>query len=99
MRLSLKSCSLALLMSATGALQAAPQHAVTLYDEAPKYPADFTHFDYVNPDAPKGGEVRRAATGTFDSLNPATGAVLAIVLWLWARAAGRRLAVELERTS
>ncbi len=32
----------------------------------------FTHFDYVNPDAPKGGSVRMAASGTFDSLNPYT---------------------------
>jgi len=34
-----------------------------------KYPADFTHFDYVNPDAPKGGTLRLGAMGTFDSLN------------------------------
>ncbi|WP_257284471.1 extracellular solute-binding protein [Endozoicomonas sp. SESOKO1] len=32
----------------------------------------FRHFDYVNPDAPKGGSVRMAASGTFDSLNPYT---------------------------
>ena len=32
----------------------------------------FQHFDYVNPDAPKGGELRMAASGTFDSLNPYT---------------------------
>lgn len=32
----------------------------------------FSHFDYVNPDAPKGGSVRMAASGTFDSLNPYT---------------------------
>lgn len=69
MRFSLKSCSLALLMGATGALQAAPQHAATLYDEAPKYPADFTHFDYVNPDAPKGGTLRLSGFGSFDSFN------------------------------
>ncbi|WP_339512475.1 extracellular solute-binding protein [Pseudomonas sp. RL_15y_Pfl2_60] len=50
--------------------QAAPQHAVTLYDEAPKYPANFTHFDYANPDAPKGGTLRQAGFGGFDSLNP-----------------------------
>ena len=37
---------------------------------APKYAADFTHFDYVNPDAPKGGALRLASLGTFDSLNP-----------------------------
>ena len=49
---------------------AAPQHALTLYDEAPKYPANFTHFDYVNPDAPKGGTFRQSSFGSFDSLNP-----------------------------
>ena len=35
-----------------------------------KYPENFTHFDYVNPDAPKGGTLRKAAIGSFDSLNP-----------------------------
>lgn len=44
-------------------------HAITLHGE-PKYPAGFRHFDYVNPDAPKGGEVILAAIGTYDSLNP-----------------------------
>lgn len=33
-------------------------------------PADFTHFDYANPEAPKGGTFRRAAFGTFDTVNP-----------------------------
>ncbi len=37
---------------------------------APKYAADFQHFDYANPDAPKGGSVKLATVGTFDSLNP-----------------------------
>jgi len=36
----------------------------------PKYAADFKHFDYANPDAPKGGDVKLATVGTFDSLNP-----------------------------
>ena len=54
----------------TGLVLAAPQHALTLYDEPPKYPANFTHVDYVNPDAPKGGTFRKSALGTFDSLNP-----------------------------
>ena len=49
---------------------AAPQHAVTLYNEPPKYPANFKHFDYVNPDAPKGGIFRQGGFGGFDSLNP-----------------------------
>src|SRR5690348_10782514 len=35
----------------------------------PKYPQDFKHFDYVNPDAPKGGELKRAAIGSFDNFN------------------------------
>lgn len=34
-----------------------------------KYPADFAHLDYVNPDAPKGGEISIWAQGTFDSFN------------------------------
>nr|WP_254435571.1 extracellular solute-binding protein [Ruegeria arenilitoris] len=34
------------------------------------YPADYTHLNYANPDAPKGGELSLAASGTFDSLNP-----------------------------
>ncbi len=37
-----------------------------------KYPASFTHFDWVNPRAPKGGTLRAMAFGTFDTLNPYT---------------------------
>ncbi|WP_166359455.1 extracellular solute-binding protein [Pseudomonas akapageensis] len=37
-----------------------------------KYPARFTHFDWVNPEAPKGGTLRAMAFGTFDTLNPYT---------------------------
>lgn len=44
-------------------------HSLSLIGE-PKYPADFQHFDYVNPNAPKGGLVRIADIGSFDSLNP-----------------------------
>lgn len=49
---------------------AAPQHALTLYNEPPKYPADFKHTDYVNPDAPKGGTFRESSLTGFDSFNP-----------------------------
>ncbi|MCG3266954.1 ABC transporter substrate-binding protein [Yoonia sp. I 8.24] len=35
-----------------------------------KYAADFTHLDYVNPNAPIGGEVSISASGTFDNMNP-----------------------------
>ena len=48
---------------------AAPAHGIAMHG-SPKYGRDFQHLDYVNPDAPKGGELRRAATGTFDNLNP-----------------------------
>ncbi len=48
-----------------------PRHAIAMHGE-PKYGPDFTHFDYVNPDAPKGGTVRLSAIGTFDTLNPYT---------------------------
>ncbi len=37
---------------------------------APKYPADFKHFDYVNPAAKKGGQIILYGLGSFDSLNP-----------------------------
>ncbi len=62
-------CTL-LLLALSGCLQAAPQHAITLYGEPPKYPANFQQFDYVNPQAPKGGVLRQAGFGSFDSLNP-----------------------------
>jgi microcin C transport system substrate-binding protein len=44
-------------------------HALSLIGE-PHYGPHFPHFDWVNPDAPKGGRVRQMKFGTFDSLNP-----------------------------
>ena len=49
-----------------------------------KYPAGFKHFDYVNPQAPKGGTLRLAALGTFDNFNQ----VVAGLKGLFAAAAG-----------
>ena len=46
-----------------------PAHAFAMRG-SPKYGADFTHFDYVRADAPKGGAIVLAEPGTFDSLNP-----------------------------
>ncbi|BAK65129.1 ABC transporter substrate binding protein precursor [Sphingobium sp. SYK-6] len=43
-------------------------HGYAVFGEL-KYPADFKHLDYVNPDAPKGGTYRYAQTGSFDTLN------------------------------
>lgn len=45
------------------------RHALTLFDDI-KYPPDFKHFEYTNPEAPKGGRVRFGLVGSFDSLNP-----------------------------
>ena len=67
---SLLSLGAALLLAFGQPLAAAPQHALTLYGEAPRYPADFSHFAYVNPDAPKGGTLRLSGMGNFDSFNP-----------------------------
>lgn len=47
------------------------RHAVSLVGE-PKMPKGFDHFDWVNPDAPKGGTLNVAEIGSFDSLNPFT---------------------------
>lgn len=44
------------------------RHALSLFGQI-KYPADFKRFDYVNPEAPKGGVARQIAVGTFDNFN------------------------------
>ena len=44
-------------------------HGIAMHGDL-KYPPDFEHFDYVNPDAPKGGMLKMGAQGTFDSFNP-----------------------------
>jgi microcin C transport system substrate-binding protein len=51
------------------AAQTTVSHGHSLFG-ALKYGADFKHFDYVRPDAPKGGSMTRHAIGSFDSLNP-----------------------------
>ncbi|MBF0332619.1 MAG: ABC transporter substrate-binding protein [Alphaproteobacteria bacterium] len=51
------------------AAEPAPVHGLAMHGQ-PKYPAGFQHFDYVDPNAPKGGDVRLHAIGTFDSLHP-----------------------------
>jgi microcin C transport system substrate-binding protein len=59
------------------------RHGLSQFGEL-KYPAGFKHFDYVNPQAPKGGAVRLGALGTFDNFNQ----VVAGVKGLLAAAAG-----------
>ena len=59
----------ALLLIFAGNAHAAATHGMSLFGDL-KYGPDFRHFDYVNPDAPKGGTMRYATLGTFDNLNP-----------------------------
>ena len=49
--------------------QAEPVSGLAMHG-TPREQADFSHFSYANPDAPKGGTARFAKQGTFDSLNP-----------------------------
>lgn len=64
------AAAIALCLGAASA-EATPRHGISAFGDL-KYPADFTHFDYVNPDAPKGGKISQigtAAMDTFDSFN------------------------------
>lgn len=59
-------------------------HGYSFYGDL-SYPADFPHFNYVNPEAPKGGEISISTLGTFDSMNPYSrkgrGGVLSTVMY------------------
>lgn len=50
-------------------IAATPVHGLAMHGDL-KYPGDFSHFQYVNPNAPKGGTLRLVAIGTYDNLNP-----------------------------
>ncbi len=59
-------------------------HGYSYFGEL-SYPPDYPHFNYVNPDAPKGGEISIALSGSFNSMNPYTrkgrSAALATVMY------------------
>lgn len=61
--------ALASILRADGHEKVISAHGYSFYGEL-TYPADYPHFDYVNPDAPKGGEMALGTVGTFDSMNP-----------------------------
>ena len=46
-----------------------PSHGLSYFGDL-KYPPDVAHFDYANPDAPKGGRIKLPGVGTFNNLNP-----------------------------
>ncbi|MEX0942640.1 MAG: extracellular solute-binding protein [Pseudomonadales bacterium] len=61
---------IAILALAPGFVQSAQwRHGFSYFGDL-KYASDFRHFDYVNPEAPKTGELRLSQLGNFDSLNP-----------------------------
>jgi microcin C transport system substrate-binding protein len=51
------------------AQDAAPRHGLSVFGDL-KYGADFTHFGYVNPDAPKGGAIKVPGLDTFETVHP-----------------------------
>jgi len=59
----------ALVLATAAAAEAQGTYGLSLFGEL-KYGPDFKHFDYANPDAPKGGTMRLSSIGTFDTLNP-----------------------------
>ncbi len=66
-----RSLAFALLALAAAPACAEPRHGLSVFGEL-KYAPDFAHFDYVNPEAPKGGRmalIGPAAISTFDSFN------------------------------
>ncbi|NQW10345.1 MAG: ABC transporter substrate-binding protein [Alphaproteobacteria bacterium] len=67
--LSLFATLLATVPAAGQTYIATPMHGLAMHGDL-KYGPAFEHFDYVNPDAPKGGTLTMEATGGFDSFNP-----------------------------
>ena len=69
----MRSAVVVVAVALAGALPALAQsttsHGLSIFGEL-KYGPDFQHFDYVNPEAPKGGAVRLGHAGSFDNLNP-----------------------------
>ena len=51
------------------ALADGPRHGISVFGEL-KYGPGFAHFDYVNPDAPKGGSIKVTGLETFETINP-----------------------------
>jgi len=74
-------CCFPVSAQAESSVETSTRHALARFG-APAFGPDFTHFPYVNPDAPKGGRLRLAAQGSFDSLNPL------ILRGVWPRAVG-----------
>jgi microcin C transport system substrate-binding protein len=68
MRFSALFAACLVVLAGAADAQVTRSHGLAMHGDL-KYGPDFRHFDYANPDAPKGGEVRFHAVGTFDSFN------------------------------
>lgn len=68
--LAAAALALAVLAAGPAAAQDAPVYHALAMHGTPKYGPDFSHFDYADPDAPKGGAMVLSAIGTFDTFNP-----------------------------
>ena len=64
-------CILFTLLPLSASAQTTRAHGIALYGDL-KYPAEFKHFEYTDPTAIKGGDIRLMSTGSFDTLNPYT---------------------------
>lgn len=71
---ALASLATAVLTAYATAAEDPWRHGLSLFGDL-KYPASFRHFDYVDPQAPKGGTVRQMAFGTYDNFNPTVAGV------------------------
>lgn len=73
--MAVAALSVAVAAGLAGALRAGDKvitaHGISTFGDL-RYAADFAHLDYVNPDAPKGGEIAEWTSGGFDSMNPYT---------------------------
>ena len=73
------------------------RHGLSAFGDL-KYPADFKHFDYVNPDAPKGGRLVTIGTSHYDSSTmrlPAQLSLLNVLCWRPSRPAAQRRSAPL----
>ena len=73
-----------LVAASSGAAEPKYQHGISFFHEL-KYPADFTHFDYINPDAPKGGVLLQSTQNDFNTLSLITDQFVTApgVTWLY----------------
>ena len=81
-RVAFLSLATALFVTSSAADEPRYEHGISFFHEL-KYPADFTHFDYINPDAPKGGVLVLSTRRDFNTLTIFTDFVPAPATLRW----------------